>query len=50
VGGACINCLFCDILENINIIGRKDASFWGTNPRLSTVELLAKIPDDKKDN
>ncbi|MCR1961347.1 metallophosphoesterase [Thomasclavelia cocleata] len=37
-------------LENINIIGRKDASFWGTNPRLSTVELLAKIPDDKKDN
>lgn len=38
------------ILENINIIGRKDASFWGTNPRLSTSELLAKIPDNKKDN
>lgn len=37
-------------LENINIIGRKDASFWGTNPRLSTLELLAKIPNDKKDN
>lgn len=37
-------------LNNINIIGRKDASFWGTNPRLSTSELVAKIPDDKKDN
>lgn len=37
-------------LDNVNIIGRKDASFWGTNPRLSTSKLLAKIPDNKKDN
>ena len=37
-------------LDKINIIGRKDASFWGNNPRLATSELLAMIPEDKCDN
>lgn len=37
-------------LDKINIIGRKDASFWGNNPRLATSELLAMIPEDKRDN
>lgn len=37
-------------LDKINIIGRKDASFWGDNPRLSTSELLAMIPKNKQDN
>lgn len=37
-------------LDKINIIGRKDASFWGNNPRLETSELLAMIPEDKRDN
>lgn len=37
-------------LDKINIIGRKDASFWGNNPRLSTSELLAMIPENKQDN
>ena len=37
-------------LDNINIIGRKDASFWGTNPRLSTSQLLEMIPENKRGN
>ena len=37
-------------LDKINIIGRKDASFWGNNPRLATSELLAMIPEDKRNN
>lgn len=37
-------------LDSINIIGRKDASFWGNNPRLASAELLALIPEDKRDN
>lgn len=37
-------------LNNVNIIGRKDASFWGNNPRLSTEQLLAKVPLDKRGN
>lgn len=37
-------------LDSINIIGRKDASFWGSNPRLTTTELLALIPKDKQNN
>lgn len=37
-------------LDKINIIGRKDASFWGNNPRLSTSELLAMIPENKQKN
>lgn len=37
-------------LENINIIGRKDASFFGDNPRLSSEELFSKIPTINKDN
>lgn len=35
-------------LDDVNIIGRKDASFWGENPRLSSQELYQKIPEDKK--
>lgn len=37
-------------LNNINIIGRKDASFWGTNPRLSMEQLIEMIPETKRDN
>ena len=37
-------------LDDVNIIGRKDASFWGENPRLSSEELYQKIPEDKKSN
>lgn len=37
-------------LDNVNIIGRKDASFWGTNPRMATADLLALIPEDKRNN
>ena len=37
-------------LDDVNIIGRKDASFWGNNPRLSSEELYQKIPEDKKYN
>lgn len=37
-------------LDKVNIIGRKDASFWGNNPRLATSELLAMIPEDKRNN
>ena len=37
-------------LDKVNIIGRKDASFWGNNPRLATSELLAMIPEDKHNN
>ena len=37
-------------LDKVNLIGRKDASFWGTNPRLSSSDLLAMIPVDKQDN
>lgn len=37
-------------LDNINIIGRKDASFYGTNPRLSTESLYAKIPIENQNN
>lgn len=37
-------------LADVNIIGRKDASFWGTNPRLSTSELLKMIPEDAQNN
>ena len=35
-------------LDDVNIIGRKDASFWGNNPRLSSKALYQKIPEDKK--
>lgn len=37
-------------LDSINIIGRKDASFWGTNPRMATADLLAMIPEEKRNN
>lgn len=37
-------------LDNINIIGRSDASFWQTNNRASMADLTALIPKDKKDN
>lgn len=37
-------------LDDVNIIGRKDASFWGENPRLSSEELYQKIPENKKSN
>lgn len=30
-------------IGKINIIGRKDANFWGTNPRLSIAELMKGI-------
>ena len=38
------------VLDEINIIGRSDASFYGTSDRATTAELLAQIPADKKDN
>ena len=37
-------------LDNINIIGRSDASFWQTNNRASMADLTALIPEDKTDN
>ena len=37
-------------MDNINIIGRSDASFWQTNNRASMADLTALIPKDKKDN
>lgn len=37
-------------LDDINIIGRSDASFWQTNNRALMEDLIALIPEDKKDN
>ncbi|WP_296874841.1 metallophosphoesterase [Thomasclavelia sp.] len=37
-------------LEQVNLIGRKDASFWGTSERLDTADLMAMIPKEKQNN
>lgn len=37
-------------LAKVNIIGRKDARYWGDNPRLATTELLKQIPENKQND